>query len=39
MGSLQDHRVGGGLYPKDGIPLERYKVGRTTYSCPEHQKG
>ena len=40
MGSLQDHRVGGGLCPKDGIPLERYKVGgRTTYSCPEHQKG
>jgi len=40
MGALQDHRVGGGLCPKDGIPLERYKVGgRTTYSCPEHQKG
>ncbi len=40
MGILQDHRVGGGLCPKDGIPLERYKVGgRTTYSCPEHQKG
>ena len=40
MGMLQDHRVGGGICPRDGIPLERYKVGgRTTYSCPEHQKG
>ena len=40
MGTLQDHRIRGGLCPKDGIPLERYKIGgRTTYSCPEHQKG
>ena len=40
MGILQDHRTRGGLCPRHGIPLERYKVGgRTTYSCPEHQKG
>ena len=39
MGVLQDHRMRGGLCPRHGIPLERYKVGgRTTYSCPEHQK-
>ena len=40
MGTLQDHRRSGGFCPKHGIPLERYKIGgRTTYSCPEHQKG
>ncbi len=39
MGNLQDHRVPGGLCPKDGVPLNRYNIGgRTTYSCPEHQK-
>lgn len=38
-GNLQDHRVHGGLCPRHGIPLERYRIGgRTTYSCPEHQK-
>ena len=39
MGNLQSHRVPGGLCPKDGVPLNRYKLGgRTTYSCPQHQK-
>ena len=39
MGNLQNHRVLGGLCPKDGVPLNRYKIGgRTTYSCPQHQK-
>ena len=39
MGNLQNHRVPGGLCPKDGVPLNRYKLGgRTTYSCPQHQK-
>ena len=39
MGKLQNHRVPGGLCPKDGVPLNRYKIGgRTTYSCPQHQK-
>lgn len=39
MGNLQNHRVPGGLCPKDGVPLERYNIGgRTTYSCPKHQK-
>ena len=39
MGNLQDHRVPGGLCPKDGEPLNRYNIGgRTTYSCPKHQK-
>ena len=39
MGNLQNHRVPGGLCPKDGVPLNRYKIGgRTTYSCPQHQK-
>ena len=39
MGNLQNHRVLGGLCPKDGVPLNRYKIGgRTTYSCPKHQK-
>ena len=39
MGNLQNHRVLGGLCPKDGEPLNRYKIGgRTTYSCPQHQK-
>ena len=39
MGSLQNHRLPGGLCPKDGVPLDRYNIGgRTTYSCPKHQK-
>jgi len=39
MGNLQNHRVLGGLCPKDGEPLNRYNIGgRTTYSCPKHQK-
>ena len=39
MGNLQDHRVPGGLCPKDGEPLNRCNIGgRTTYSCPKHQK-
>ena len=39
MGKLQDNRVISGSCPKDGAFLERYKVGgRTTYSCPKHQK-
>ena len=39
MGNLQNHRVRGGLRPKDGEPLNRYNIGgRTTYSCPKHQK-
>ena len=39
MGNLQNHRVPGGLCPKDGEPLNRYNIGgRTTYSCPKHQK-
>ena len=39
MGKLQDNRVISGFCPKDGAFLERYKVGgRTTYSCPKHQR-
>ena len=39
MGNLQNHRVPEGLCPKDGVPLIRYNIGgRTTYSCPKHQK-
>tara|TARA_B100000214_G_scaffold321410_1_gene256944 strand:- start:767 stop:1549 length:783 start_codon:yes stop_codon:yes gene_type:complete len=39
MGNLQKHRVTGGLCPRDGAPLNRYNIGgRTTYSCPKHQK-
>ena len=38
MGNLQTHRTIGGLCPKDGELLDRYKIGgRTTYSCPKHQ--
>lgn len=38
MGILQSHRTIGGLCPKDGELLDRYKIGgRTTYSCPKHQ--
>ncbi len=39
MGELQSSRNASGFCPKDGSLLERHKVGgRTTYSCPKHQK-
>jgi formamidopyrimidine-DNA glycosylase len=39
MGDLQLARVRGGLCPKDGAALDRRTVGgRTTYSCPIHQR-
>jgi formamidopyrimidine-DNA glycosylase len=39
MGDLQAHRRPGALCPTDGIPLVRRTVGgRTTYSCPRHQR-
>jgi formamidopyrimidine-DNA glycosylase len=38
-GDLHHARVRGGRCPKDGAPLLRRTVGgRTTYSCPEHQR-
>ena len=38
-GSLQAQRAPGGACPRDGVPLARRTVGgRTTYSCPEHQR-
>lgn len=38
-GDLQDARVRGGRCPKDGTELQRRTVGgRTTYSCPKHQR-
>jgi formamidopyrimidine-DNA glycosylase len=38
-GDLQVARVRGGLCPRDGAPLERRTIGgRTTYSCPVHQR-
>jgi formamidopyrimidine-DNA glycosylase len=38
-GRLQAARVRGGTCPKDGTPLQRRTVGgRTTYSCPRHQR-
>lgn len=38
-GRLQPARVRGGTCPRDGTPLERRTVGgRTTYSCPHHQR-
>jgi formamidopyrimidine-DNA glycosylase len=38
-GDLQDSRVRGGRCPRDGAELLRRTVGgRTTYSCPEHQR-
>lgn len=38
-GDLQPQRREGGLCPKDGEPLRRRQVGgRTTYSCPRHQR-
>jgi formamidopyrimidine-DNA glycosylase len=39
MGDLQDQRQAGGLCPRDGTPLVRRTVGgRTTWSCPKHQR-
>jgi formamidopyrimidine-DNA glycosylase len=39
LGRLQVARVRGGRCPKDGAELERRTVGgRTTYSCPVHQR-
>jgi formamidopyrimidine-DNA glycosylase len=38
-GDLQVARVRGGRCPKDGTPLLRRTIGgRTTYSCPRHQR-
>ena len=38
-GDLQSQRRPGGLCPRDGTPLVRRTVGgRTTYSCPKHQR-
>jgi formamidopyrimidine-DNA glycosylase len=38
-GDLLPHRVEGGRCPKDGAPLIRRTVGgRTTWSCPRHQR-
>jgi formamidopyrimidine-DNA glycosylase len=38
-GDLQHARTRGGRCPRDGTPLERRRVGgRTTYSCPRHQR-
>jgi formamidopyrimidine-DNA glycosylase len=38
-GDLMDSRVRGGRCPKDGAELLRRTVGgRTTYSCPRHQR-
>jgi formamidopyrimidine-DNA glycosylase len=39
LGRLQVARQPGGLCPRDGTPLERRTIGgRTTYSCPRHQR-
>jgi len=39
MGDLQDARVRGGRCPRDGAELLRRTIGgRTTYSCPVHQR-
>jgi len=38
-GDLQEQRHGGGVCPADGTPLLRRVVaGRTTLSCPQHQR-
>ena len=38
-GDLQAQRQAGGMCPTDGTPLVRRTVGgRTTYSCPKHQR-
>jgi formamidopyrimidine-DNA glycosylase len=39
LGDLMASRTVGGRCPKDGVPLERRTVGgRTTWSCPRHQR-
>jgi formamidopyrimidine-DNA glycosylase len=39
LGDLQEARHQGGVCPRDGTPLERRTIGgRTTYSCPLHQR-
>jgi formamidopyrimidine-DNA glycosylase len=39
LGRLQAARQRGGICPRDGTPLERRTIGgRTTYSCPRHQR-
>jgi len=39
MGDLQEARRRGGTCPRDGAPLDRRTIGgRTTYSCPAHQR-
>ncbi len=39
MGDLQEMRTRAGVCPRDGTPLARRTVGgRTTYSCPRHQR-
>lgn len=38
-GRLQEARVRGGRCPRDGVELDRRTIGgRTTYSCPKHQR-
>jgi len=38
-GDLMAARVRGGSCPRDGTPLDRRTIGgRTTYSCPHHQR-
>ena len=38
-GDLQVARVRGATCPRDGAPLQRRTIGgRTTYSCPVHQR-
>jgi formamidopyrimidine-DNA glycosylase len=38
-GDHMAQRIAGGVCPKDGTPLERRAVaGRTTFSCPQHQR-
>lgn len=39
LGDLQPERGAGGTCPRDGTPLQRRTVGgRTTWSCPRHQR-
>jgi formamidopyrimidine-DNA glycosylase len=39
LGRLQEARMRGGTCPRDGVPLQRRTIGgRTTYSCPRHQR-
>ena len=39
LGDLQVAREPGGVCPADGVPLLRRTIGgRTTYSCPRHQR-